>query len=58
MWRHLTVLMMGKQLRIHGEDMESLYKEISKETLPKDYGGDNMSVEELTGELVINKAKS
>jgi hypothetical protein len=29
--------------------MESLYKEISKETLPKDYGGDNKSVAELTG---------
>ena len=31
--------------------MESLHKEISKDILPKDYGGDNMSLAELTGEL-------
>ena len=41
----------AKQIRIHGDDMESLYKEISKEVLPKDYGGDNMSIAELTGKL-------
>ena len=41
----------AKQMRIHGDDMESLYKEISKEVLPKDYGGDNMSIAELTGKL-------
>ncbi|KAI9559252.1 hypothetical protein GHT06_016041 [Daphnia sinensis] len=39
---------MQKRLRIHGDDMESLYKEIPKSILPKDYGGDNMSVAELT----------
>ena len=31
--------------------MESLHKEISKNILPKVYGGDNMSLAELTGEL-------
>lgn len=31
--------------------MESLYKEIPKSVLPKDYGGDNLSVAEITGEL-------
>jgi hypothetical protein len=35
--------------------MESLHKEISKDILPKDYGGDNMSLAELTGELKIIK---
>nr|CAG4636928.1 EOG090X04DJ [Ceriodaphnia reticulata]SVE72871.1 EOG090X04DJ [Ceriodaphnia reticulata] len=35
-------------MRVHGDDYESLYKEISKEVLPKDYGGENMSIAELT----------
>lgn len=37
------------KVKIHGYDMDSLYKEISKETLPKDYGGENSSLSELTG---------
>jgi hypothetical protein len=36
---------------VHGEDFESLYKEISKDVLPKEYGGENMSLAELTSEL-------
>ncbi len=36
-------------MRVHGDDYESLYKEISKEVLPRDYGGENMSISELTG---------
>ena len=36
-------------MRVHGDDYESLYKEISKNVLPKDYGGDGMSLVELTG---------
>ncbi|XP_046459123.1 alpha-tocopherol transfer protein-like isoform X1 [Daphnia pulex] len=39
---------MKQRLRVHGEDRESLYKEISKDVLPKEYGGDNMSLAELT----------
>ncbi len=38
-------------MRVHGDNYESLYKEISKEVLPRDYGGDNMSLDELTSEL-------
>ncbi len=44
---------MANQLRVHGEDMESLYKEINKDILPKDYGGENLSIDELTCELSI-----
>lgn len=36
-------------MKVHGDDFESLYKEISKDVLPKDYGGDGMSLAELTG---------
>ncbi|XP_057368644.1 retinol-binding protein pinta-like [Daphnia carinata] len=39
---------MKQRMRVHGDDMESLYKEVSKEVLPKEYGGDNMSLAELT----------
>ncbi|XP_046459127.1 retinol-binding protein pinta-like isoform X4 [Daphnia pulex] len=39
---------MKQRMRVHGEDMESLYKEISKDVLPKDYGGENSSIAELT----------
>lgn len=38
------------QIKVHGDNMESLYKEISKDALPKDFGGENMSVAELTGD--------
>ena len=40
-----------KQMRVHGNDFESLYKEIPKDILPKDYGGHGMSIAELTGRL-------
>ena len=35
----------AKQIRIHGDDMESLYKEISREVFPQDYDGDCMSID-------------
>lgn len=38
-------------MRVHGDDMESLYKEIPKSILPKDYGGDSMSLDEITSEF-------
>ena len=37
------------QIRVHGDDRESLFKEISKDMVPKDFGGDGMSCAELTG---------
>lgn len=45
----LTIIFL--KVKIHGYDMESLYKEISKELLPKDYGGSNSSITELTGKM-------
>lgn len=45
-------------MRMHADNYESLYKEIPKEILPKDYGGENMSIAELTGKLMLlNLAK-
>lgn len=38
-------------MHFHG-DMESLYKEVPKSVLPIEYGGDNMSLDEITGELI------
>jgi hypothetical protein len=37
---------------MHGEDLESLYKEIPQKMLPKEYGGENSSVAELSGEFM------
>ena len=34
---------------VHGDDMEALYKQVPKEILPKEYGGDGMTLDELTG---------
>ena len=36
-------------MKVHGDDRESLFKEISKDILPKDFGGDGQSIAELTG---------
>lgn len=36
-------------MKIHGDNYESLYKEVSKNVLPKDYGGDGPSLAELKG---------
>ena len=44
------------QMKIHGSDMDSLYKQVSKNILPKEYGGDGMPIAQLTGNLrSINK---
>ena len=37
------------QVKLHGSDFSSLQKEIPKELLPVDYGGDGPSLAELTG---------
>jgi hypothetical protein len=37
------------KLHIHGDDMESLYKEIPQKILPKEYGGENSTMAELIG---------
>ncbi len=42
------------QLRVHGDDYESLHKEVPREILPKEYGGENMPIAELTGTLCRN----
>ncbi|KAI9559302.1 hypothetical protein GHT06_016091 [Daphnia sinensis] len=39
---------MKQRLRVHGSNMESLYKEVDQKILPKDFGGDGISLEELT----------
>ncbi|KAK4010343.1 hypothetical protein OUZ56_019489 [Daphnia magna] len=39
---------MRQRVHFHG-DMESLYKEVPKSVLPIEYGGDNMSLDEITG---------
>ena len=37
------------QVKVHGTDFESLYKEVPKALLPSDYGGYGVSMAELTG---------
>ncbi|XP_067015371.2 retinol-binding protein pinta isoform X2 [Anabrus simplex] len=39
-----------RRVHFHGDNMESVYQHIPKSVLPKDYGGDGPSVEELTAE--------
>ncbi len=41
------------KLKVHGSDFRSLYKEIDRRILPKDYGGDGLSLAELTGIILI-----
>jgi len=38
-----------QRFKIHGHDMQSLHKEIPKNILPVEYGGDGLSISELTG---------
>lgn len=42
----LTILL-PFQLHIHGDDMESLHKEIPIELLPVEYGGQNGTIQDL-----------
>ena len=37
------------QIKVHGNDFGSLHKSVDKDILPKDYGGEGMSLDELTG---------
>ena len=43
-------------MKVHGNDFESLYKEISKDVLPKEYGGAGPTLDELTSNSIyLNK---
>jgi len=44
-------------MKIHGDSYDSLHKEITKNILPKDYGGDGQSLAELTGIFQIQHQK-
>jgi len=37
-----------KRFKLHGDDMNSLFKEIDRKILPSDYGGQGLSISELT----------
>jgi len=39
---------MKQRFKVHGAGFESLYREVSREILPKDYGGNGLSFAELT----------
>jgi hypothetical protein len=39
------------QVKVHGSDFESLYKEVPKALLPSDYGGQGPSFVQLTGKV-------
>jgi len=39
---------MKERMKIHGQDRESLFKEISRDVLPQEYGGDGMTLAQLT----------
>ena len=45
-WKCLSYLL---QLKVHGPEMQSLYQDIDRKILPKDYGGGGKSLAELTG---------
>lgn len=42
------------QMKLHGDDYDGLYKDVGKHVLPKDLGGENMSIAELTGNVNAN----
>jgi len=41
-----------RRVKFHGNKFESLYEEVNKEILPKEYGGDGPSFSELTGKFI------
>ena len=41
-------------MKLHGDDLESLHKEVCKDILPKEYGGDGLSLAQLTGNQLMN----
>jgi len=44
----LTSQKMKDRMKLHGDDLESLHKEVCKDILPKEYGGDGLSLAQLT----------
>ena len=47
-----TLLLMIK-VKVYGSDFEDLHKEVHQDILPPEYGGNGMSIAELTGKLIL-----
>lgn len=41
------------QIQVHNQNYENLNKDIPKSILPKEYGGDESTIEELTGKRIF-----
>ena len=41
------------QFKVHKSDLNTLYKDIPRNILPVDYGGDGPSIAELTGNIEL-----
>lgn len=45
---------MQNQIKVHGDNSELLFKEVSKDLVPSDFGGEGMSCDELAGKLIFD----